>query len=147
MFREEKMLQREREYLLPACRALLIKHRAWVWGKDDYLGRVNLLTPQRVATASKEIKTGEIVPLNLPLDVPKVPAFNRQQFKHEIKALAPGAAYDDIYTLNTQSGTQVGRISRDPRPWSDCDKLLIIGWPIRADSDSDAVSRCIGKRH
>ena len=59
-----------------------------------------------MATASKEIKSGQIVPLNLPLDVPKVPAFNRQEFKHEIKALAPGAAYDDIYTLNTQSGTQ-----------------------------------------
>jgi hypothetical protein len=64
------------------------------------------LTPARVAAASKEIKNGKIVPLNLPLDVPKVPAFNRQPFKHEIKALAPGAAYDDIYTLNTQSGTQ-----------------------------------------
>jgi hypothetical protein len=34
---------------------------AWVWGPDDYLGRLNLLTPKRVLEASKEIKTGEII--------------------------------------------------------------------------------------
>lgn len=67
---------------------------------------MNLLTPTRVAAAAKEIKTGQIIPLNLPLDVPKVPAFNREPFEHQIKALAPGLAYDDLYTLNTQSGTQ-----------------------------------------
>jgi hypothetical protein len=43
---------------------------------------------------------------SLPLNVPEQPAFGRETFKHEIKALAPGMAYDDLYTLNTQSGTQ-----------------------------------------
>ena len=79
---------------------------AWVWGSDDNLGRLNLLTPTRIAAAAKLIKKGEVVPLNLPLDVPKVPSFGREVFKHEIKALAPGVAYDDVYHLNTQSGTQ-----------------------------------------
>jgi len=80
---------------------------AWVWGDDDYLGRLNLLTPTRVAAAGKEnIKTGEIVPVNLPLNVPNQPAFGRETFKHEIKTLHEGVAYDDLYTMNTQSGTQ-----------------------------------------
>lgn len=79
---------------------------AWVWGSDDYIGRLNLLTPTRVAAASKEIRTGEIIPINLPLDVPNQPAFGRETFKHEIKTLAANHAYDDIYHLNTQSGTQ-----------------------------------------
>ncbi|KAL3424566.1 hypothetical protein PVAG01_03846 [Phlyctema vagabunda] len=79
---------------------------AWVWGKDDYIGRLNLLTPTRVSSAANEIKSGEIVPLNLPLNVPEVPAFHREKFEHEIKPLAPGLAYDDKYALNTQSGTQ-----------------------------------------
>lgn len=70
------------------------------------LGRLNLLTPTRVAAAGKEIKSGEIVNLNLPLDVPEVPAFGREQFKHEIKVLAPDVAFDDKYSMNTQSGTQ-----------------------------------------
>jgi hypothetical protein len=59
-----------------------------------------------VANSSKEIKVGYMVSLNLPLDVPKVPAFAREVFKHEIKALSEGVAYDDMYQLNTQSGTQ-----------------------------------------
>ncbi|KAI9803963.1 MAG: hypothetical protein M1833_000244 [Piccolia ochrophora] len=80
---------------------------AWVWGEDDQLGRLNLLTPTRVLAASKEIRTGEMVPLNLPLDIPKVPAFGREQFEHEIKVVHPGLAFDDLYRLNTQSGTQL----------------------------------------
>ena len=79
---------------------------AWVWGEHDQLGRLNLLTPARVATAKSEIRTGEIVPVNLPLDVPRTPTFARQAFKHTIKPLREGYAYDDLYELNTQSGTQ-----------------------------------------
>lgn len=44
--------------------------------------------------------------MNLPLNVPEVPAFGREPFEHSIKELAPGLAYDDVYSLNTQSGTQ-----------------------------------------
>jgi hypothetical protein len=36
---------------------------AWVWGEEDYLGRLNLLTPTRIKAAAAEIKTGEVVPL------------------------------------------------------------------------------------
>ncbi|KAF9883244.1 hypothetical protein FE257_003838 [Aspergillus nanangensis] len=79
---------------------------AWVWGKDDQLGRINLLTPSRVAAATKKIKTGDIVPVNLPLNVPEQPSFEREAFRHEIKTLYENLAYDDIYHLNTQSGTQ-----------------------------------------
>ncbi|KAL8834501.1 MAG: hypothetical protein Q9205_003096 [Flavoplaca limonia] len=79
---------------------------AWVWGEDDQLGRINLLTPTRVKAAISEVRTGETIALNLPMNVPEIPCFHRETFKHEIKALAPGKAYDDVYTLNTQSGTQ-----------------------------------------
>lgn len=35
---------------------------AWVWGENDQIGRLNLLTPKRVkAAAASEIRTGEIV--------------------------------------------------------------------------------------
>ncbi|KIW30273.1 uncharacterized protein PV07_06028 [Cladophialophora immunda] len=80
---------------------------AWVWGKDDYIGRLNLLTPTRVkAAASHEIRTGEMARLDLPLDVPLQPAFGRQKFEHKIVPIAEGISYDDIYHMNTQSGTQ-----------------------------------------
>ncbi|KAI8943365.1 hypothetical protein NX059_001380 [Plenodomus lindquistii] len=79
---------------------------AWVWGENDFIGRLNLLTPTRVAAAAKEIQSGEIVPVNLPLNVPGVPAFGREPFKHEIKPGIEGYVYDDLYHMNTQSGTQ-----------------------------------------
>lgn len=73
---------------------------AWVWGEDDYVGRLNLLTPARVKAAASEIKTGEMARLDLPLDIPQQPAFRREKFEHSIKVLAENIAYDDIYHLN-----------------------------------------------
>ncbi|KAK2841641.1 hypothetical protein FQN49_006052, partial [Arthroderma sp. PD_2] len=82
------------------------KGAAWVWGKDDNVGRLNLLTPTRVKAAAAEIKTGDIIPLNLPLNVPETPGFAREKFVHTIKTIVKDIAYDDRYELNTQSGTQ-----------------------------------------
>ncbi|KAK0508094.1 hypothetical protein JMJ35_009178 [Cladonia borealis] len=80
---------------------------AWVWGENDMVGRLNLLTPTRVkAAASSEIKTGDMVPINWSLNHPETPAFARESFEHKIKTLAENIAYDDVYHLNTQSGTQ-----------------------------------------
>jgi hypothetical protein len=79
---------------------------AWFWGPDDYLGRLNLLTPARVLKAKEEIRTGEMVSVNLPLDEPDPPTFGREKFRHEIKDIANGISFDDMYSLNTQSGTQ-----------------------------------------
>lgn len=79
---------------------------SWFWGKNDNLGRVNLLTPARVRDAALEIKTGEIVPTSMPLNFPTPAYFGRQDFHHKVKVLVEGMAYDDIYHLNTQSGTQ-----------------------------------------
>ncbi|KAF7714089.1 Uncharacterized protein PECH_001970 [Penicillium ucsense] len=79
---------------------------AWVWGENDQLGRLNLLTPQRVKQSAQEILTGEMVRLDLPMNVPEQPAFDREPFKHTLKTLVDGIAYDDCYSLNTQSGTQ-----------------------------------------
>jgi len=82
---------------------------------------LNLQTEHRVREAAKSIIKGKVIPLkyaftplvssdtevfSLPLDIPKIPSFGREEFKHEIKILHPGIAYDDLYTLNTQSGTQ-----------------------------------------
>ncbi|KKK19516.1 hypothetical protein ARAM_003489 [Aspergillus rambellii] len=79
---------------------------AWFWGEDDNLGRLNLLTPRRVRDASSEIKTGEVVPLNLPLNMPQPATFHREDFVHSIKSLTEDVIFDDTYTLNTQSSTQ-----------------------------------------
>ncbi|CAK7202870.1 hypothetical protein SEUCBS139899_005597 [Sporothrix eucalyptigena] len=82
---------------------------AWVWDNDDHLGRLNLLTPERLAAAAREqIQTGQSVRVDLPLDVPKHPAWQREPFRHNIKVILEegGIGHDDTYCLNTQSGTQ-----------------------------------------
>lgn len=56
--------------------------------------------------AKSEIRTGEMVNLDLKLDEPKVPSFGRMQFEHEILPNSSGTGFDDTYKLNTQSGTQ-----------------------------------------
>ncbi|KAF2168749.1 hypothetical protein M409DRAFT_65167 [Zasmidium cellare ATCC 36951] len=77
----------------------------WLWGQDDELGRLNLLTPERTAAAAKLIKSGQVVNLNLRADLPDPPVFGRERFKHTIKPLG-GPGNDDLYELNTQSGSQ-----------------------------------------
>lgn len=81
---------------------------AWeVWGKDDQLGTVNLLTDDLVKEASKEIKTGKAIGLNWPINFPAKPAFTRKEPEHKIIIHKMfGAVMDDHLHINTQSGTQ-----------------------------------------
>jgi hypothetical protein len=76
---------------------------AWgLYGVDDELGSLNLLTPENTLEAVKEIKTGESVGLNLPLHIPNPPSHNRFGFVHEIIHKAPRNVHDDKITMNTQ---------------------------------------------
>ncbi|KAJ7119130.1 putative cyclase-domain-containing protein [Mycena epipterygia] len=83
---------------------------AWgVWGADDQLGTVNLLTDAVVkAAASEEIKTGKSVSLNWPLNFPEKPMFQRKTPEVNMTIREPevyGVRDDEIH-INTQSGTQ-----------------------------------------
>ncbi|KAF5006325.1 hypothetical protein FDECE_7298 [Fusarium decemcellulare] len=80
---------------------------AWgLWGPDDQLGMLNLLTPETTAAAAAEIKEGIRISLDWPLDKPSNPSFERQPFEHRILNKAPMTMNDDVVTLNTQSSTQ-----------------------------------------
>ncbi|KAF9559510.1 hypothetical protein CPC08DRAFT_708803 [Agrocybe pediades] len=82
---------------------------AWsVWGADDQLGTVNLLTEKVVQqAASEEIKLGRTVSLNWPINFPDKPMFNRKT--PEVKMIMKrenGMPRDDEIHMNTQSGSQ-----------------------------------------
>lgn len=80
---------------------------AWgLWGKDDELGMLNLITPKIVAAAASEIQTGLRISLDLPLNKPSHPSFDRRRFHHEILNKAPMTMNDDAIYINTQSSTQ-----------------------------------------
>jgi kynurenine formamidase len=84
------------ELKLPSYAALPVRAgapagAAWgVFGDDDEVGTINLLTPQRVRQAAANIRTGKVFPLNLPINIPDPPLFGRG--KHVHKAFPfPGA--------------------------------------------------------
>ena len=82
------------------------KASAWgLWGSEDQLGTLNLLTEDIARFAATEIRDGLCVPLNLPLDVPKVPMNPaRKALAHKI--IQKGHANDDEVHLNTQASSQ-----------------------------------------
>ena len=82
---------------------------AWgLFGPEDELGMLNLLTPDVVAAAAREIQSGVRISLDLSLDQPPFPSFDRAPFKHEIRRRGADGrpVNDDILTFNTQSSTQ-----------------------------------------
>lgn len=81
------------------------KGSAWgLWGDEDELGTLNLLTPDVVALASREARNGIVVPLSLSLESPLLPMNPRRTpCAHNI--VAKGYANDDEVHLNTQSSS------------------------------------------
>jgi kynurenine formamidase len=58
---------------------------AWgLWGDDDELGCLNLLTPERTAAAAKLVRKGAVFPLNLRIDRPDPPLYGRGAVRQTI---------------------------------------------------------------
>ena len=80
---------------------------AWgLFGADDQLGMLNLLTPSTTAAAAAEVQSGVRVSVDWPIDRMAVPCFGRAPFTHEIKNKAPRSVNDDTLTFNTQISSQ-----------------------------------------
>jgi kynurenine formamidase len=123
------------------------------WGVDDELGRINLLTPEKVLQGAREVEAGISFCLSLPLDYPGGTALNQRRHP---PALAPtedmnggaGRFYnvhmsqmedwgdpryvdvwtDDVVTLSLQYSTQ----------W---DSLAHVG--AEFDADGDGVEEAV----
>jgi kynurenine formamidase len=69
---------------------------------------LNLLTPEVVAAAAKEITSGVRISLDLPLDTPRAPSYGRATFEHKVfpRLGKERPVNDDMITFNTQSSTQ-----------------------------------------
>ncbi|MBH0121602.1 cyclase family protein [Rhodococcus sp. CX] len=50
------------------------------WGEDDELGRINLLTPEKVLEGVREVEHGISFSLSLPLDYPGGSAMNQRRY-------------------------------------------------------------------
>jgi kynurenine formamidase len=59
---------------------------AWgLFGDDDQVGTINLMTPDRVKQAAGFIRSGKVFALNLPINIPDPPIFGRGKHSHHIK--------------------------------------------------------------
>ena len=91
---------------LPEIEGLGLRHAWDVFGRDDALGSINLLTPERVANAASFVQTGDMVPLDLPLNLPNPPLFGRQAYEHVIFALNRHEMDDRVDNFHLQGSTQ-----------------------------------------
>jgi hypothetical protein len=87
---------------------------AWgVWGSDDVNGALNHITNATILAATKEIKLGRAINLNLELGKFTTPInTNRKPLTHLYQ---PGDGYaDDVVVMNTQVGTQYDGLRHFP---------------------------------
>jgi kynurenine formamidase len=80
---------------------------AWgVFGDDDQLGTINLLTPDRVRQAAAFIRGGRVFALNLPINIPDPPLFTRGKHSHTIKKFAGHILDDYLDNFYPQASSQ-----------------------------------------
>ena len=70
-----------------------------VFGDDDEVGTVNLLTPERVLEAAHLVRKGSVFSLNQDLQWPDPPILGRGTMRHTVEPQASGTddKYDDFY--------------------------------------------------
>jgi len=82
---------------------------AWgLFGPDDNLGLVNLMTPERIAAAARLVRRGQLFCLDLPLGSisPALAAF-RGTPRHDVLHAPGTAGFDDVYdNFYPQAGSQ-----------------------------------------
>ena len=92
---------------LPSADPIAARHAWGVFGEGDELGRVNLLTPERVAAAAREVQRGAVFNLCLPLTLPDPPwVEGREQLRHEIFEIDRNAQDDRLQNFYLQASTQ-----------------------------------------
>jgi kynurenine formamidase len=89
---------------------------AWgVFGDDDEVGTINLLTPDMVRRAAVLVKNGHVFSLNWNQELPDPPILGRRPMQHHILELNPGS--DDYYDrFYPQASSQWDALCHMPHP-------------------------------
>ena len=91
---------------LPRNETLGMRHAWGVFGADDQLGTINLLSPDRVKAAAAEIRRGQIFNLSLPLNLPEAPLPPRQGYRHHIFDIDRNTQDDYLDNFYLQASSQ-----------------------------------------
>lgn len=81
---------------------------AWgLWGWEDRVGTLNLLTAEAVRRGVGTVRTGEVIPLNASLTEFDPPLFGRSPLQHSVESFSKGRVRDETVSgLNTQASSQ-----------------------------------------
>ena len=91
---------------LPEFEGLGERHAWDVFGPDDNLGTVNLLTPERVVAAAKLIRRGAVINVSLPMDQPAPGLFpDRPAYAHHREMTRTGSD-DSVDGFQMQGSSQ-----------------------------------------
>ena len=78
-----------------------------LWGEDDELGCVNMLSAEGIAKAAKLVKRGKMFRLDTPINYANPPLFGRSRAHHQVVRFEQFLAQDDTLDgYNTQEGAQ-----------------------------------------
>jgi kynurenine formamidase len=91
---------------LPELPLLGLKHAWDVFGRDDEIGTLNLLTPDRVLEAAGLVRTGEAIPLGLPVTEPDPPLWGREPVTHTIFRADRNTVDDRLDSFYLQGSSQ-----------------------------------------
>jgi hypothetical protein len=92
---------------LPETELAGYKHAWDVFGPDDELGRLNLITADSVRDALSDARRGLVVNLSLPLTLPKLPwGGNRRQLHHTIWSIDRNSQDDKLDDFHLQASSQ-----------------------------------------
>ncbi len=67
------------------------------WGDDDELGRINLLTPEKVLQGVAEVRAGVTFSLSLPLDFPGGTALNQRRYPPRLAPTEDMAGNPEVF--------------------------------------------------
>jgi kynurenine formamidase len=82
------------------------RHGWDVWGREDQLGAVNFIGPEQVVAAAGLVRTGEIIPLSLPLNEPSPGIFERRTEPEHVITMGPRGRDDHLDGLWLQFSSQ-----------------------------------------
>jgi hypothetical protein len=78
-----------------------------LWGDDDTLGCLNLMTPERVREAARLIRRGQAFPLDWNLGLPDPPFFGRPPLSMTVSVSSEhGRGENDFIAFNPQGSSQ-----------------------------------------
>jgi Putative cyclase len=78
-----------------------------LWGPDDAVGCLNLLTKEAVIRGLAAAREGKVFPLNLPLDQPSPTLGGRSSYEHDVTWVGAELGHDEeLSRWNTQGSSQ-----------------------------------------